>query len=288
MADRTSGGNYVNHDIRSNNGKYIVMPPYKAGQDGWGNLKIPNVCLDGGDIAMQYPVNTKFVDFDRTHIYGYCYSRGEATVKANIGLMNQSVKETVTWGATAGVAGDTLVSIDGTTLDDETTADANIFAGGYLMPRTNPYSDYRIISNTSYIGGSVSATEMDIVIENGLTAAVVAAVASCYLDRNPFAKMRHQWGATAECRRSVVGVTLIDPTASTYQWVQTWGPIHMPSDEQMGSADWLQSAYFNSDGSIQAGSSVDLSSTRQDQYAGYAIGSTTSAMTWFLCLQLER
>jgi len=278
----------INHDIRSVNGKYLVMPPWKEAQEGWGNLAIPNVYLDGGDTAQQYPVNTKFVDFDRTHIYGYCNSRGESTVKANVGLFNMCKLETVGFSTVAGAVGDTTVAILSGDLDDETAAAVNIFAGGYFMPRTNPYSCYRIISNTIYTGGTVGTSEMDIVIENGLTAIVAASVASCYLIRNPYVKMRHQWGATASCRKQVVGVTLVDPTASTYQWVQTWGPCALPSDETMGTADWLQSAYFNSDGSIQAGSSVSLSTTNQPQYAGDCMGDTSDGMTWFVALRLER
>lgn len=282
------GDQYINHDIRSLNGKYLIMPPWKAGQEGWQNLTIPNVNLDGGDTAQQYPINTRFVDFDRTHYYGYVNSRGEASVKANIGLMNQNKLETVGFGTVAGVAGDTTVSILNTDLDDDTAAAANAYAGGYFMPRTNPYSDYRIISNTIYNGGAVGTSEMDIVIENGLTAAVAASVAGCYLNKNMFTKMRHQWGGAAAYRLQVVGVTLIDPTASTYQWVQTWGPIHIPGDEKMGSANLLQVAWFHIDGSLAAGSEAEWSTTSQKQYAGDAIGDTTGGMTWHINLRLNR
>ena len=277
----------VNHDIRSVNGKYIMMPPWKEGQAGWGNLSIPNTTLDGGDTAQQYPVNAKFVDFDRTHIYGYCNSRGEASVKANIGLFNQNKLETVGFSATAGAVGDTLVGVVGGDLDDNTSAAANIFAGGYFMPRTNPYSCYRVVKNTAYLSGRV-ATEMDLTIEDGLTAIVAASVASCFLNRNPYTKMRHQWGGAAAYRLQVVGVTLIDPTASTYQWVQTWGPVHIPGNENPGSANSLQQAYFHIDGSVGGGTQGDIDATFQPQLAGYVIGDTSGGMTWFTHIMLER
>lgn len=278
----------INHDIRSVNGKYLMMPPWKEAQAGWGNLAIPNVYLDGGDTAQQYPVNTYYRDFDRTHIYGYCYSRGNTDVKANIGLMNQGVLETVTWGTVAGAVGDTTVSILENTLSDEGDAEPNIFAGGYFMPRVNPYSCYRIISNTAHDGGAVGATEMDMVIEDGLTNIIAAGTGSCYLNRNQFVKMRHQWGGAAAYRLQVVGVTLIDPTASTWQWVQTWGPCHMPGDEKMGSANNLCVAWFHIDGGLIAGTGAEWSTTVQKQYAGDAIGDFSGGMTWHINLRLNR
>ncbi|KKN29854.1 hypothetical protein LCGC14_0839830 [marine sediment metagenome] len=274
----------INHDIRSVNGKYLIMPPWKEGQSGWGNLSVPNVCAAGGDTAQQYPVNAKFVNFDRRFIYGYC-TAVYTTNKANVGMFNGAVKELVTFGSIAGAAGDTLVSIDGTTLDVETTAAANVFAGGYFMPRTNPYSDYRIISNTTYIGGSVSATEMDIVIEDGLTEAVTAAQASCFLDKNPYQMLVQNWAGGRDYE-SVVGVTLIDPTVSTWQWIQVSGPVHVPSDENMGASANLRCAWWHIDGSVRAGAGYDETTSQQQQYAGYCIGDTTSSdvMSWFIML----
>lgn len=266
-------------------GKYVVMPPWKEGQSGWGNIARPNVHKAGGDSSMVYPINTKFVDFDRTFIYGYMHTKDAAAVKSNVGLCNLSLVETITWGATAGVAGDILVGILASTLDSETAAAADIFAGGYLMPRTNPYSNYRIVKNTAYNGGRVSG-EMDITIEDdGLVAAVIASVASCFLDRNPYVKLCSSWAAGREYV-SWMGVTLIDPTASTYQWVQTWGPVHMPSDEVLGSENNYREARFAIDGSILGITATFI----PHQRAGYAIPSsgTGTAMVWLIQLQLER
>jgi len=273
------------HTLIAVAGKYIVMPPHKEGQSGWGNMAEPNPQLAGGDSSMLYPVNTKFVDFDRTFIYGYCNTRDTADVKANIGLFNMCKKETIGFGSVAGVAGDTLVGVVGGDLDYETEAAADIFAGGYFMPRTNPYSCYRIVSNTAYLSGRVS-TEMDLTLETGLTAAVAEDVASCFLDRNQYVKMRHAWAGVY--REQVVGVTLINPTVSTYQWVQTWGPCHIPGNESPGSANSLQAAWFHIDGSVGGGVQGDIDETFQPQLAGYVIGDTTGGMTWFTHIMLER
>ena len=233
---------------------------------------------------MIYPINTKFVDFDRTFIYGYVYGVvNPASVKANIGLANNNIREVITWGATAGAISDTLLGILASTLDVETTAAANVFAGGYVMPRTNPYSDYRVISNTAYDDGRVSG-EMDILIEDdGLTAIVAASVASCFLDRNPYTRLYSRWGGADEYER-FMGVTLIAPTASTYQWIQSWGPVHMPSDEQIGTGTYEGTAFFAGDGSL-----LGPNGSRENQQIGHAIGDSDGGVTtWFVQLQIER
>ncbi len=275
----------ITHSLVAHEGRYIIMPPHKEAQEGWANMNRPNVHEAGGDTGQQYPTSTKFVDFDRSFIYGYVSGVDEST-KANIGLFNSGRKETITWGATAGAVRDTLVGILASELDVETTAVANVFAGGYLMPRTNPYSDYRIVSNTKYDEGRVTG-EMDIVIEeDGLTAIVTASQASCFLDKNPFATMWQHWGHSVESQ-SVVGVTLIIATASTYQWVQTFGPVHIPSDEVLGSGSYIRDGFFAGDGSILGATTAILR-----QYAGPAISGGTNAsafeMTWLINLKLER
>lgn len=279
----------INHDIRSVNGKYLVMPPYKGGQSGWGNLALPNVQAVGGDTAQQYPVNTKFVDFDRTHIYGYCYSR-YTDPKANCGMFNLNRREAVAIGEVALAVGDSLIGVDG--LDVETAATANMFAGGYFMPRINPYSVYRVVSNTAYNGGRV-ATEMDITIENTIIIATAADTDNCWLDKNPYTNLSQEWGSGALNTASVMGVTLINPVPSTYQWIQTWGPCYVPGGETLGDGDLLRRAWWANDGSVYAGSENDLSTSVQRQDAGYVIGNTTDGSggwdpTWFINLQMER
>ena len=113
----------IDKSIVVQNGKYILMPPAKADQEGWGNNAHPNVFEAGGDSAKLYPVHTKFVDFDREFIYGFMESVSVAG-KANLGMFNTNKQETVTMGSSAKSVGDTILSILASTLDDETTAAA--------------------------------------------------------------------------------------------------------------------------------------------------------------------
>ena len=285
------------HSLVAKDGKYIVMPPWKEAQQGWGNLAHPNPLLAGGDSQQQYPTNTKFVDFDRTFIYGYCSTKSNAAVKSNTALFNYNTPiNTCTWGDTAGVAGDTVCPFITSDLTGYTTVAVNYFAGGYLMPRSaNPYGSYRVVSNTVYNGGaSTDGDETDFVIESpGLQAAVDASSAYCYISRNPYTSLIANWlGGDTISYASAMGVSLIDPTASTYQWIQSWGPVFMLGDEAGGKAANLRLAAFHYDGTLYAGAELDFTTTSQYQMAGYIIDYTYVASAGvygaLIQLQLER
>jgi len=273
-------------------GKYIVMPPHKEAEVGWGNLAEPQVQVVGGHTVAEYPVNTKFVDFDRTFIYGYTHSRFTTDVKSNLGLFNLNTAAFVTWGGVAGAAGDTVCPILTSTMDDYTTATVNLFAGGYLLPRQqNPYGCYRIVSSTVFAGGADSALETDMVIEEpGLQAIVTASSAYCQLHPNIYSKMYGWWSQAGGTHMSVVGVTLIDPTAETYQWVQTWGPICMLGDEAAGKTTTMRAGYFNWDGTIIT--AADNDGNTQYQYAGYfvpySLVAAAGVYASLIFIQLER
>jgi len=268
------------YDISVQNGKYIILPPWKEDQEGWGNRAHPNVFAAGGDVTKIYPVHTRFVDHDREFIYAYVESVS-VSGKANLGMFNTNVEETITWGATPGAVDDTLVGILASSLDDETTAAANIFAGGYLMPRTNPYANYRIVSNTAYDDGRVSG-EMDIELEDpGLGAIVSASQASCKLDRNPYTATRCEWAA-GNSSMSVVGVSLILPVASRYQWQQVVGPCMLFGDEAAGKAAYLRTVWWHIDGSVVATAQGTPTDSHQPVIAGYLLGTTSSSYCWFI------
>lgn len=288
----------ITQSLVAHEGKYIIMPPHKEGQFGWANMNRPNVHEAGGDSAALYPINTKFIDFDRTHIYGYCATKYNAAVKSNLGMFNENTPIIgCTWGDVAGVAGDTVLPFQTSDLTGYTTVTVNLFAGGYLMPRAGniAYGGYRIVSNTVYDGGTnAGGDETDFVIEEpGLGAAVPAAAAYCHISKNPYTAVRSNWlGPDTFKYSSAMGVTLIDPTASTYQWLQTWGPVQMLGGEQAGQGEYLRQQYFAYDGSLIAGAQVVPSGTVQLQWAGYLMDytyiSAAGVYGALLNLQLER
>jgi hypothetical protein len=281
----------VNHDLRCVNGRYIQMPVWISGESSaeiWGNLDIPNPHANSsvGDTTQKYPIGTKFVDGDRTFFYGYMHTVYTAT-KANIGVFNMNEANDCTFSATAGVAGDTIVGVVASTLDVSTTPSVDDYAGGWFMPRTNPYSSYRVLHSTTATGGRTSG-DVDLTIDFGLIEAVEASQGNCFLNMSEYSKLQQDWaggamGAIATCP----GVTLIDPIASTYQWVQAWGPCYVvPYNDEIGAAG-NRDAFFHIDGSIKV---ETRASGAMSQRAGYMLNcaSTSNTATWLIKLQIDK
>jgi len=279
----------INHDIRSVDGKYIQMPRWISGEpdDVWGKLAFPNPHANSsvGDARQLYPVGTKFVDADRTFFYGYMHTVYTAN-KANLGVFNLNEMDTATWGATAGVAGDTVVGILASTLDVSATPSRDDYAGGWLCPRTNPYSSYPIIASTTATGGRTSG-EVDLTLAYGLVEAVSASVASCFLNMSEFKKLAQHWAGGINYA-TCPGVTLIDPIASTWQWIQSWGPCYVvPYNEEIGAVALSHTCFFHIDGTIRL---VTLTPTASQQIAGYMLPSSGSSFgsTWLIRLQINK
>ena len=54
----------------AHDGRYIVLPPGMAGQDGLANLDCPNVLE--ADSAQKYPLGTKFVNWSKDLLLLLC------------------------------------------------------------------------------------------------------------------------------------------------------------------------------------------------------------------------
>ena len=285
MTNRTYIG--VDQDITMRDGKYVQMPVWFSGEPNglWSKLAFPNPHARSsvGDVLQDYPVGTRFVDGDRTFHYG-AINQVVTGNKANIGVFNINELDIVTWGATAGIAGDTVVGVLASTMDVDTTPARDFFAGGYFMPRTNPYSSYRVLASTTETGGRTSG-EVDLTIDYGLVEAVAASVASCHLNRNEYTKLSQQWAGGINYA-TCPGVTLIDPIAGTHQWVQTYGPCFVvPYNEEIGATLGDHDCFFHIDGTIKV---QTRASGALNQRAGYMINSsgTGTQATWFIKLQI--
>jgi len=275
----------INHDIRVVDGRYIQMPVWFRGEPdrAWGNLTLPNPHANSsvGDTVQKYPIGTKYVDGDRTFFYGYTNTVYTAN-KANIGMFNLNKDDGITWGATAGEAGDTKVGILASGLVDGTTPSEDDYAGGWLLPRTNPYSSYRIVKSST--SGKSTSGEVDIYIDHGLVEAVTLSQGSCFICKSEWGKMYQHWAGGLDYV-TCVGVTLIDPVASTWQWVQAWGPCYVvPYNEEMGATVNIHQAIFHIDGTI-----AKHSNSTDRQLAGYLIPNRISATTssWLVRLQVN-
>ncbi len=268
-------------------GKYIVLPIPVSGQEGFASLAHPNPHQNSsvGDTQQQYALSCTFVDGKRVFQYGYV-NQVVTGNKANIGLFNINEQDTCTIGATAGVKGDTVIGVLANTLDVDQTPEKDFFAGGWFLPRTNPYSSYFVLAST-VSGGGRTAGEVDLTIEHGLVEAVSAGQASCFLNRSEYTKLSQQWAGGINYA-TCPGITLIDPIAGTWQWMQSWGPCYVvPYNEEIGATLGDHDAFIHIDGTIKV---QTRASGALNQRVGYMLPSAGSgaSSTWLIKLQIDK
>lgn len=247
----------------------IEHPAWYAGQKGWGNRATPDVYVL--DVNPNYPVGTKFIDGDRTFIYGYCYYKHQAT-RSMGGMFNMAAE---VYPNTDAVAHD--VGVDELVIEDATSA-VNLWAGGYCMPRDHPYQYFRILSSTATSGGHITL-KLDHSLINALDASD-----PIFINQHPYSKMSCRL-ASSDAYASYVGVSMGLAVASRYMWVQTWGPCFITGgDELLGKASNVRRATFHQDGTLYSDTTAN-----QKQLAGYALSHTTTARsTWFIYLMIAR
>lgn len=137
----------VEHDIRSADGGCIYMPPYIGGEEGWGNLEIPDVHV--ASAIQKYPRGTIFRKGEKSWVYtklktttnpdaygGYTGGRGLFSVAQDSASLTVSVA----------TLGENTVTVT----DDLTV---NAYAGGLLTMYLagQPIVSMGIISNTAHV-----------------------------------------------------------------------------------------------------------------------------------------
>lgn len=262
-----------NHDIRSVNGKYIQMPPYKAGQTGWGNLVIPSPYEE--EDAAKYPISTKFWDGDR--IWRYCQAGNGLVVGRVAHAWNAygtptsgsgTYRETGTIQAAALINARTIYCTD-----QDSAVIANLYAGGYAMIYWE-FLCLRIESNTAE--DDPSAGIFGVTFDNDLPVAIDAAsVVSLY--RDIYADVRYLGGDGSHSGwGSGVCVPNYTKTDEYYFWGQTWGPCGLAGTDNYGQDISERSILMGNDGAALWGS-ADV--TKDYQYLGHLIPYTGDGPT---------
>jgi len=281
----------VIHSLVQRDGKYIVLPVWVSGDTKYGNLAHPNPLANSGvgDAAQQYPHGTKFVCGERTFYYVYV-SAVCAYDKTNIGLYNISESATgttanYTSGSVGWAVGDTVVGLTTTNFVDTTPAEDD-FAGGWLHPPyPDPYGSFQVLHSTTASGGVV-AGEVDLTLDYPLNNTVAAGTTYGELNYSEYIKVARGWQGEYGHWASVVGVTLVISEASTWQWVQTWGPCYLMMDGAVGGSNDESLVHFGIGGS---GYLAHAGGYENQEHAGYIIpsrGSATTA-TSLVCLQMK-
>lgn len=271
------GEYYINHDLRVYDGKTIFMPPWAGGQEGWGNLALPDVLV--WDTAQKYPVGTKLVDGDR--VFRYCKA-GSGITAMKAGHQGAKPSEFNT-EAVIHAAGATKITI----LDTGSASNrpVNYYAGGYLWIMdliSGIYMMHRILSST--VGNTVSIT---LTLETGLKSAVALAEVGKGVWITAWPNIYSKILGTTSTKMSNVVVALIPVTSGKWFWGQTWGPCFGTSFNVVPGLNANQrEVYFNSDGALMAGDDLSLDTTVR-QRAGFILTNTTDGGDQLYMLQLS-
>jgi len=263
--------NYVNHDLRVNDGRTLYMPPWVEGEEGWGNLFIPSISR--ADTLQQYPVGTRYVYGDRSFRYVYVGSSTLSTSTAcaygriaTAGYI--SVEEAAAQNAKSlvcTVAGGSGVAVDGDIALNE-------LAGGYVSVYdiTNSWHtvELLIVGNTATDGGGTCT----LTLADELPFAVSDSDA-CELLGNPYS---YTIGGNTPFYMKI-GVPIVEATAAQFTWVQTWGPCCLSAQAECGDNTGVKNnkiVIFRHDGAVDE---LDMTVTTHDQYnsqgqiAGYVM-----------------
>ena len=236
----------LNHDLRVVDGRTLVMPVWKGGQEGYGNMSIPDI--RDVDSVQKYPIGTKLLDGERVFYYGKASSVGIS--KTDYGIKN-GYRQHVRYGAVTAVAvaGDKEITItvnasDGVLGDGDIAV--NELAGGFVVVFNHDEDAFvcRILENTATDGGGdITLTLQD---------EIPVALATGNVDH---AECMAHWALGCEyntdTEEPVIGVAHAKVAANSWFWLQTWGPCWLgPTGIGPGNAPDRHNVLLQSTGEV--------------------------------------
>ena len=253
----------INHDLRVINGRTLVMPAWKGGQEGFGNLTPPDI----RDVhsVQQYPVGTKLQDGERVFYYAQTASGGNGITVTDLAVKqkyNQAVgNRTITVAQVAGDKSITLTTAGNDGFGGSGTVTKNELAGGFILvfPGDNDAFMSRIVSNTL-----AASTSMTVILQDEIPVTVaVNKTAECIA--NQFTGLETQ-STSGDEETPVAGAAHAKVTAGYWFWLQTWGPIWFSPDAAVGNAVNDHMVVFGGDGALR-----EVGSSEQRQVAGFGL-----------------
>lgn len=287
------------------------MPEYYEGENGFGNLALPNVYA-ADDATALYPRGTKLVQGERIFYYGTYRGvvnpgASAATVTATNGddlafkvLFSVAYNQDMATGLLVRKIANELHIAYQTTVDDGARAD-NWYSGGYVSGKDSTPADERMFSrrivkheyaatgsktqnfwNTANEANTVvdlssysevSVLELDQPVINSKT--TMATV----IHQNPWKHAIWQNSTAYIANHAILGACMHnDPTATRAVWMQTYGPMFAPhyhAGTGVGTADNEGTVVVMADGSYQArGTTYDYFATGAFfPVIGYVLGS---------------
>jgi len=256
----------INTDLRVVNGRTLVLPAWKGGQEGWHNMVVPDI--RDIDSIQKYPVGTKLLDGERVFYYAKASSVGVS--KTDYGVKN-GYRQHIAYAniAAAAVVGATSIVIDVAATDGvgkDGAIAANELAGGFVVVFNHDDDAFtcRILENTATTG----AGEMTLTLQDEIPVALAAG------DVDHGECMAHwalgcEWNTDNE--EPVVGVAHAKVTASYWFWLQTWGPCWLgPSSSGPCEAAHKHQVVFESTGEVD-NHDDDSAVLEYQQHAGFGL-----------------
>jgi len=215
----------IGHKLIAQDGQYILLPPFFAGQEGWGNLAIPDPYI--ADQLQRYPCGTKFRDGDRTFTYAFLQAATSGrdvhnSTGSGVLAENLAVDATVV----------TATALTSTVVATIAAGTVNQYAGGYmtLYEATDGCRGivYRIISNTVRTDGKCT-----FVIDRPLNATGFTTSATCRVFPPTYTNVRFPLSSRTSSANFeyLAGIWVASHDAAgnlaaegDWGWIQTWGP----------------------------------------------------------------
>ncbi len=258
------------YDIQVQDGRYLLLPPYFQGEQGWGNRAAPNVYKQ--DTVQQYPAETKYVEGERV----FFYSKFIGTITGTEWVAALQAPNSTALAVTQGrflfahvfqedMANGLLVRM---TADDEsifyqTTPSAmrstDYWSGGWVNGKDTGASNrpfYRRIIAHKYsaalvIDGSaytlVSELELDQPVVTTKTTMATTIMPNPH--KHCIYKSHSEWNQYAPAMGAVVPNVVAQ---NSWVWLQTWGPMGNPwaAVEFSGAGNYEIMHKISGDGSI--------------------------------------
>ena len=316
----------ANHDIRSNSGRTIYMPEYYAGEEGFGNLAIPNV-YGTDDVTALYPRGTRLVAGERSFYYGKYLGIANAsattitaTAGADLGgkfLFHNVIQSDMATGLLVRKLINEQHIVYNTTVSAARSED--FYSGGWVTGKdtvsgNRPFWRYIVKHTYGGYGSSTqqiwndstkSYTEVDLsayqycsVLELDQPVIVSKVTMATTLMQNPWKRIVwHSSSAYDPARGKVAGACMHNNIAvNSCTWFQTWGPMLSIHLEMTLGTIGMETLVLMSDGSVSPrGATYDRFCDSDLPLVGYLLsdpfysaGSSTTELLPMIFVTIQR
>ena len=223
----------VNHDLRSQNGVTIWLPPEPQSPEVT-TLKLPDIRTE--DTSKMYPWGTRMTTDERA--FRYCMTDGAAISHQNRGAGNVN-RHMEGNGIGAAVADaytfnwrieDTDFKTGSYTgLDLVAYNEVNTYEGGYIWVMNSDvtlWEFHKIVSSLVATGTADTSTDyVTLTLAEPFLTAGAAGAVWCTAYRNIYSDVRMTYPTFPDRNMPVVCVPHVKAAENSYFWGQTWGPM---------------------------------------------------------------